>query len=54
MCVCVNIILYYDFPAHISRQTKNNTDKNNLAFGTTPVNYFYIFVLHKHMVHIKD
>lgn len=40
------MIKYYDFPAHISRQMKNNTDKNNLASGNMPYNNFYIFVLH--------
>lgn len=32
------------FPALtlISRQMKNNTDKNNTTFGTIPANYFYI------------
>lgn len=30
------------FPALISRQMKNNTDKNSPTLGTIPVNYFYI------------
>jgi len=38
------------FPALISRQMKNNTDKNNPTFGYLPINYFYILYYVTHML----